>query len=244
MYMDFLGVCLDQLMNQAAKLRYMTGGGTEMPFTLRTQFGAGRSSGAQHSQSLEALLAHIPGLTVVMPATPADAYGLLRSAIDDDNPVVVVENRLLYNDAGPAPPTGHRAPLGRARVVREGQHATLVAVSRMVHVALDAAHALQAEGIGVEVIDLRTVAPLDIDTVLTSVAKTNRLVVAHEAVTDFGIGAEIAARTADRGFWDLDAPIRRVGAVPTPAPYAPDLEAAWLPDAAQVGAAVRDVVGR
>src|SRR5439155_14885774 len=207
--------------------------------TVRTQCGAGRSSGAQHSQSLEALLAHIPGLTVVMPSTPADAYGLLRSAIDDPNPVVFVEHRILYNEKGPAAPPGHRVALGKAAVVREGADVTIVAVSRMTRLALAAAETLAGEGVSAEVIDLRTVAPLDADTILASVAKTARLVIAHEAVTDFGIGAEIAARLAEHGFWDLDAPVRRVGAAPTPTPYAPSLEHAWLPDAARIAAAVR-----
>jgi 2-oxoisovalerate dehydrogenase E1 component len=242
MYLDFISVCFDQILNQAAKLRYMTGGGAEVPLTIRTQFGAGRSSGAQHSQSLEALLAHIPGLTVVMPSTPADAYGLLRSAVDDPNPVIFIENRLLYGDKGPKAPAGHRVPIGRARIVRAGSDVTVVSVSRMVGVALTAAAELASEGISAEVVDLRTVAPLDRDCILNSVAKTNRLVVAHEAVTDFGIGAEIAAMTADAGFWDLDAPIRRVGAAFSPAPYAPALEQAWMPDAERIKAAVLDTV--
>jgi 2-oxoisovalerate dehydrogenase E1 component len=243
MYLDFISVCFDQIVNQAAKLRYMTGGGAEIGLTIRTQFGAGRSSGAQHSQSLEALLAHIPGLTVVMPSTPADTYGLLRSAVDDPNPVIVIENRILYGEKGPAAAAGHRVPIGRARVVREGSDLTVVSVSRMVHVAAAVADELAAEGVSVEVIDLRTVAPLDRQCILDSVAKTNRLVVAHEAVTDFGIGAEIAAMAADSGFWDLDAPIRRVGAAFSPAPYAPALEQAWLPDAARVKAAVLETLG-
>jgi 2-oxoisovalerate dehydrogenase E1 component len=239
MYADFIGVCLDQIMNQAAKLRYMTGGGVTVPLTVRTQFGAGRSSGAQHSQSLEALLAHIPGVAVVMPSTPADAYGLLRAAIRDDNPVVVIEHRLLYERTGPGFDADHIVPLGKAAVLRTGSDVTIVSVSRMARESLAAAEVLAADGIDTEVIDLRTVSPLDWDTVLASLAKTNRLVVAHEAVADFGIGAEIAARAADQGFCQLDAPVIRVGAPPTPAPYAPSLEAAWLPGADDVVAAVR-----
>jgi 2-oxoisovalerate dehydrogenase E1 component len=240
MYFDFIGVCLDQLMNQAAKLRFMTGGAVSMPLVLRTQFGAGRSSGSQHSQSLEALLAHIPGLTVVMPSTPADTYGLLRSAIRDPNPVVFVENRLLYGRKGPRPEPHHLVPLGKAAIRRAGTDVTLVSYSRMVHECLAAAEELSAEGISVEVIDLRTIAPLDFETVLRSLAKTNRLVIAHEAVTAFGVGAEIAAVAAREGFWTLDAPIIRVGAEPTPAPYAPSLERAWLPDRGRIMAAVRE----
>ena len=224
MYLDFLGVCLDQLLNQAAKLPFMTGGTAQMALTVRTQFGAGRSSGSQHSQSLEALLAHIPGLTVVMPSTPADTYGLLRAAIQDPNPVVFIENRLLYGMKGPQPPADHILPIGTSAVVRAGTDVTVVSVSRMVHEAVAAAERLAGEGISVEVIDLRTVAPLDMAPILESVAKTSRLLIAHEAVVPFGIGAEIAATVARDGFWDLDAPIERIGAAATPPPYAPDLE--------------------
>jgi 2-oxoisovalerate dehydrogenase E1 component len=239
MYVDFVGVCLDQLLNQAAKLPFMTGGAAPMALTVRTQFGAGRSSGSQHSQSLEALLAHIPGLTVVMPSTPADTYGLLRAAIQDPNPVVFIENRLLYGMKGPRPPDDHVVPIGKAKVARPGRDMTVVSVSRMVHEAVAAAVDVAADGIDVEVIDLRTVAPLDMETVLESVRKTSRLLVAHEAVVPFGIGAEIAATVAREAFWDLDAPIERVGAPPTPPPYAPDLEHAWLPDRDDIAAAIR-----
>ena len=239
MYLDFLGVCFDQLLNQAAKMPYMTGGTAEMALTIRTQFGAGRSSGSQHSQSLEALLAHIPGLTVVMPSTPADTYGLLRAAIQDPNPVVFIENRLLYGMKGPQPAADHLVPIGRSAVVREGSDVTVVSVSRMVHEALPAAEALAEEGLSIEVIDLRTVAPLDMAPILDSVHKTSRLLIAHEAVTPFGIGAEIAATVAREAFWDLDAPIERVGAAPTPPPYAPSLERVWLPDRDDIAAALR-----
>ena len=239
MYLDFIGVCFDQLLNQAAKLPFMTGGAAEMALTVRTQFGAGRSSGSQHSQSLEALLAHIPGLSVVMPSTPADTYGLLRASIQDPNPVVFIENRLLYGMKGPQPPSDYILPIGRAAVVRAGSDLTVVSVSRMVHEALAAAASVEAEGISVEVIDLRTVAPLDMATILESVHKTSRLLIAHEAVVPFGIGAEIAATVARDAFWDLDAPIERVGAAATPSPYAPDLERAWLPDREDIAAAIR-----
>ena len=239
MYLDFVGVCFDQLLNQAAKLPFMTGGGAPMALTVRTQFGAGRSSGSQHSQSLEALLAHVPGLTVVMPSTPADTYGLLRAAIQDPNPVVFIENRLLYGMKGPQPPPDHLVPIGRSAVVRRGTDLTLVSVSRMVHEALAAADAVAGDGISVEVIDLRTVAPLDMAPILESVARTSRLLIAHEAVVPFGIGAEIAAVVAREAFWDLDAPIERVGAAATPPPYAPELERAWLPDREDIAAAIR-----
>lgn len=230
MYLDFLGVCFDQILNQAAKLRFMTGGKARMGLVIRTQFGGGRSSGSQHSQSLEALLAHVPGLTVVMPSSPADTYGLLRAAIRDPNPVVFIENRQQYGMKGPKPPAGYLLPLGKAKVVRDGTDLTIVSVSRMVHEAVAAAEALAPRGISAEVIDLRTVAPLDKETILASLAKTNRLLIAHEGVTDFGIGAEIAALAVYEGFWTLDAPVMRVAPPPTPSPYAPNLERQWLPD--------------
>ena len=239
MYLDFLGVCFDQLLNQAAKMPFMTGGAAQMALTVRTQFGAGRSSGSQHSQSLEALLAHIPGLTVVMPSTPADTYGLLRAAIQDPNPVVFIENRLLYGMKGPQPPADHILPIGVASVVRPGDDLTVVSVSRMVHEVLAAAEDVAAEGISVEVIDLRTVAPLDMATILTSVRRTNRLMIAHEAVVPFGIGAEIAATVAKEALNYLDAPIERIGAAATPPPYAPNLEAVWLPDRVVIADAIR-----
>jgi 2-oxoisovalerate dehydrogenase E1 component len=239
MYLDFVGVCLDQLLNQAAKMPFMTGGSAEMALTVRTQFGAGRSSGSQHSQSLEALLAHIPGLSVVMPSNPADTYGLLRAAIQDPNPVVFIENRLLYGMKGPQPAAEHILPIGASAVVHPGTDVTVVSVSRMVHEAVAAAESLAGEGISVEVIDLRTVAPLDLAPVLESVQKTSRLVIAHEAVVPFGIGAEIAATVGRDAFWDLDAPIQRVGAAPTPPPYAPDLEQAWLPDRGDIAEVIR-----
>jgi 2-oxoisovalerate dehydrogenase E1 component len=242
MYLDFLGVCFDQLLNQAAKLPFMTGGAAAMALTVRTQFGAGRSSGSQHSQSLEALLAHIPGLSVVMPSTPADTYGLLRAAIQDPNPVVFIENRLLYGMKGPRPPSDYIIPIGLAAVVRAGADITVVSISRMVHEAVAAAERVANEGISVEVIDLRTVAPLDCAPVLESVHKTSRLLIAHEAVVPFGIGAEIAATVAREGFWDLDAPIERIGAATTPPPYAPELERAWLPDRDDIADAIRRLV--
>ncbi|CUR59868.1 putative acetoin dehydrogenase E1 component [metagenome] len=242
MYLDFLGVCLDQLMNQAAKLRLMTGGAVTVPLVVRTQFGSGRSSGSQHSQSLEALLAHIPGLTVVMPSSGSDAYGLLRSAIEDDNPVVFIEHRLLYEKKSELPPPTYRLPIGKAAVVRPGRDVTIVSWSRMVTHALEAAETLAAEGIEAEVVDLRTIVPLDRATVLASFAHTNRMVIAQEAVTDFGVGAEIAALAVGAGFWSLDAPVVRVGAAYSPAPYAPVLERAWEAGPRDIVAAAREVM--
>lgn len=242
MYLDFIGVCLDQIMNQAAKLRYMTGGGATLPLVIRTQFGSGRSSGSQHSQSLEALLAHIPGLRVVMPSTAADAYGLLRASIDEEGPVVFIEHRLLYERESPGPFPGERIPLGKARVARVGTDATIVSWSRMVSDALKAAEVLAAEGIDVEVIDLRTISPLDKAAVLESLAKTHRLLIAHDAVQDFGVGAELAALAVNEGFWSLDAPVLRLGAAATPCPYAPSLEQNWLPSVDQIVSGVRSQV--
>lgn len=241
MYLDFLGVCFDQLLNQAAKLRFMTGGAVTVPLVVRTQFGSGRSSGSQHSQSLETLLAHVPGLTVVMPSSGADMYGLLRSAVEDDNPVVFIENRLLYEMKSPMPPSDHRVPIGQARVVRPGSDVTIVTWSRMVFDALEAAEALRGDGIDAEVIDLRTIVPLDRDTILRSLRRTNRLVIAHEAVVDFGVGAELAALAVHEGFWSLDAPVARVGATYSPAPYAPVLEQRWRAGPADIARVVREV---
>jgi 2-oxoisovalerate dehydrogenase E1 component len=174
-----------------------------------------------------------------MPSTPADTYGLLRAAIQDPNPVVFIEHRLLYGQKGPQPPAGHVVPIGMSAVVRAGTDVTVVSVSRMVHEAVAAAEELAGDGISVEVVDLRTVAPLDLVPVLESVHKTSRLLIAHEAAVPFGIGAEIAATVAREAFWDLDAPIERIGAAATPPPYAPDLERAWLPDRADIVGAVR-----
>ena len=190
------------------------------------------------------LLAHIPGLTVVMPSTPADAYGLLRAAIQDPNPVIFIENRLLYGMKGPQPDADFIVPIGKAAVVRPGTDVTVVSVSRMVHEALAAAEALAGEGISAEVVDLRTVAPLDSHTILDSVHKTSRLLIAHEATVPFGIGAEIAAVVAREAFWDLDAPIERIGAATTPPPYAPGLEKAWLPDRVTIADASRRLAAR
>lgn len=240
MYVDFIGVCFDQIINQAAKLHYMTGGRASLPLVIRTQFGAGRSSGSQHSQSLEAILAHIPGLTVVMPSNPMDAYGLLRTAIESPNPVVFIENRLTYGMKGAKVSRDHRVPLGVASIARPGEHVTVVSYSRMVSEAIKAADVLVEEGVSVEVIDLRTVAPIDWATIEKSVRKTSRLVVAHEAVHTHGIGAEIAARAVSEWFWCLDAPVLRVGAEFSPPPYAPVVEHQWLPNADRIADAVRE----
>lgn len=239
MYLDFIGVCLDQILNQAAKLRFMTGGKARLGLTIRTQFAAGRSSGSQHSQSLEAILAHIPGLTVVMPSTPWETYGLLRSAIKDPNPVIFIENRLLYGRKGIRPSRDLIIPLGKARIARPGTHITVVTYSAILNTVMSVAEELANEGIDAEVIDLRTIQPLDQATILQSLSKTNRLVVVHEAVRDFGVGAEVVALCAEQGFWHLDAPLRRVAAQFSPAPYSPGLERYWLPSAREIKETIR-----
>jgi pyruvate dehydrogenase E1 component beta subunit len=242
MFIDFLTLALDQLVNQAAKAHFMSGGQLTVPMVLRTQGGAGQRGGAQHSQSLEAWLTHIPGLKVAMPATASDAGGLLRAAIADPNPVVFVENKTLYFRKEDA--RSEDVPLGRAKVVRTGRDVTVVALSRLVHESLAAADELAADGIEVEVIDPRTLVPLDLDTIVKSVARTHRLVVAHEAVVHGGFGAEIAAQVQAAAFDELDAPVARVGAPFAPVPFSPPLEDAYLADRGDVAAAVRRVVGR
>jgi len=232
MFMDFVGVCLDPILNQAAKLRYMTSGAFSIPVVFRTQTGAGRSAGAQHSQSLEAIFAHIPGLKVVMPATVADAHDLLLEAVRDPNPVMFVENRRLYGMRGSL--TEAPLPLGKARVARDGDDVTVVTWGRQLHECLAAAERCSAS---LEVVDLRSLAPLDLDTVLASVRKTGRLLVVHEAVRDFGAGAEIAARIAEELFDELLAPVRRLGCAAVPMPFSPDLERSILPDAEAVATA-------
>jgi 2-oxoisovalerate dehydrogenase E1 component len=238
MYMDFLGVCLDQIMNQAAKLPFMTGGQASMSLVIRTQIGAGRSSAAQHSQSLEALLAHIPGLVVAMPSTPADTYGMLRAAIADPNPVVFIEHRYLYGKKGPRPTADHFVPLGKAAVRRVGQHVTVLCWSKTVDHCMAAAELAAAEDVSAEVIDLRTITPLDQATIFSSVSKTGRVLVVHEAVERGGFGAELVAEVVDNSFWALDAPIRRLAAPFMPAPYAPSLERGYVPLQGDIGAAI------
>jgi len=242
MFVDFVTLALDQLVNQAAKAHFMSGGQLSAPLVLRTQGGAGQRGGAQHSQSLEAWLAHVPGLKVAMPSTAADAAGLLRSAIADPNPVVFVENKTLYFRREQT--SGFEAiPLGRARIARPGRDVTVVAMSRLVPEALAAAEELAAEDIEIEVVDLRTLVPLDLETIAESVARTHRVVVAHEAVAHGGFGAEVAAQVQSAAFDELDAPIERVGAPFAPVPFSPPLEDAYLPGRADVAAAVRTLLG-
>jgi pyruvate dehydrogenase E1 component beta subunit len=244
MFIDFITLALDQLVNQAAKTHYMSGGQLRVPLVIRTQGGAGVRSGAQHSQSLEAWLAHVPGLKVVMPATAADAGGLLKAAIRDDNPVVVVENKALYTRREEERPELTPIPLGQARVVRPGRDLTIVATSRLVGQALAAADDLAKLGIQAEVIDPRTLVPLDMPTLVDSLSRTHRLIVAHEAVSHMGFGSEVAARLQEEAFDQLDAPIVRVGAPFTPIPVSPPLEDAYLPGSRQILAAAEQIYGR
>jgi acetoin:2,6-dichlorophenolindophenol oxidoreductase subunit beta len=244
MFVDFVTLALDQLVNQAAKAHFMSGGQLAVPLVLRTQGGAGQRGAAQHSQSLEAWLTHVPGLKVLMPSTAADAAGLLASAIADPNPVVFVENKTLYFRKEDVPDEPTPVAIGRARVVRTGRDVTVVALSRLVSESVAAAEELAADGIEVEVIDPRTLVPLDLETIVDSVTRTHRLVVAHEAVVHGGFGAEIAAQVQAAAFDELDAPIGRVGAPFAPVPFSPALEDAYLPARGDVAAAVRTTLGR
>ncbi len=224
MFMDFVGVCLDPILNQAAKLRYMTAGALEIPVVFRMQTGAGKAAGAQHSQSLEAWFAHVPGLKVVLPATVAYARDLLLSSVRDPNPVVFIENRRLYGSQGAI--DADPLPLGKARLAREGEQVTVVTYGQMLRVCLAAAEEGDAS---LEVIDLRSLAPLDMDTITASVRKTGRLLIVHEAVQDFGARAEIAARISTDLFDELRTPVRRIGTPSIPMPFSPELERALLP---------------
>ena len=244
MFMDFVGVAMDQIFNQAAKMKYMFGGGARVPLTITTAGGGGMSAAAQHSQSLEAWLAHIPGLKVAMPASPYDAKGLIVGAIRDDNPTIVVMNKKMLGVKGPVPEELYAIPMGQANIVREGADITVIAIGRMVVEATKAAKTLEAEGISVEIIDPRTVQPLDTPAIIASVKKTNRALIVHEAVEFGGIGAEIAAQITEQAFDYLDAPVGRVAAPFSPSPYAPILENAYMPDANRIATGIRAVVGR
>jgi pyruvate/2-oxoglutarate/acetoin dehydrogenase E1 component len=242
MYEDFLTLSLEQIVNQAAKHRYMSGGQITVPLTIRTQGGAGWSPGAQHAQQLEAWLVHIPGLKVAYPSTPEDVRGLLWTSIHDDNPVVLFEHRLLYPVKGEVPEQLEPIPFGKARVVREGTDVTVIAIGPLVHRALDAAKKAEEDGISVEIVDPRTLQPLDEETLVASVKKTNRAVVAHEAVTRMGLGAEVTAVLQHQAFDYLDAPIERVGAKFTPLAFAPVMEQYVVPNAEDVLAAIKRTV--
>lgn len=242
MQIDFLGVCLDQIANQAAKIRYMFGGKAKMPLVIRTAEGAGRSAAAHHSQCLEAWVMHVPGILLAMPATAYDAKGLLKTAIRGEDPVLFVEHKGLYRVTSPVPEEEYTIPFGVADIKREGTDVTVVAVSLMVHRALAAAEQLAKEGINVEVIDPRTIKPLDLETICASVKKTHRVVVAHEACKTGGIGAELAALIMENAFDYLDAPIKRAASWDIPVPFSPVLEKAMIPNETTIVNAVKQVL--
>jgi pyruvate dehydrogenase E1 component beta subunit len=243
MFIDFATLAMDCLVNQTAKYRYMSGGQVTIPLVVRTQSGAAGGAAAQHSQSLEAWFVHVPGLIVVAPSTPAEAYGLLKSAIRIGEPVLFIEHKRLYTMRESLRPDAPLPTLGQARIARSGTDVTLIAYSAMVQTALQAADALTELGVSVEVIDLRTLLPLDLATIATSVSKTHRVLIAHEAVLNGGFGAEIAARIGSELFDELDAPVQRVGCGFAPIPFAPELERALLPDSASLVIAVQELLG-
>ena len=241
-FSDFITIALDQIVNQAAKIRYMYGGKGSVPMVVRTPGGSGTGAAAQHSQSLEAWTAHIPGLKVVQPATAYDAKGLMKAAIDDNNPVIFYEHKLLYKTTSHVPEQLYSIPLGVADVKRKGTDVTVVATSIMVHKALDAAKELDKEGIQIEVVDPRTLVPLDEETIIQSVAKTGRLIVVHEAVKRGGYGGEIASIVAEKAFHHLKAPIKRLGGVEAPIPFNKELEKLAIPQVTDIILAVKEIL--
>src|SRR6266576_856528 len=241
MFVDFLGVCFDQILNQAAKFRYMFGGKAVTPVVIRTMYGAGLRAAAQHSQCLYPLFTHVPGLKVVLPATPYDAKGLMTQAIRDNDPVMFFEHKALYDLAGPVPEESYALPFGEANVVREGGDVTIVALGRMVHTSLDAAGQLAADGVQCEVVDLRTTSPLDEDTVLESVEGTGRLVVVDEAHPRCSVATDVSALAARKAFGALRAPVEMVTAPHTPVPFSNTLEDLYMPDAQRIVNAVKTV---
>lgn len=243
MFNDFIGTCLDQVLNQGAKFRYMFGGKAEVPITIRTTHGAGFRAAAQHSQSLYALFTSIPGLKVIVPSTPYDAKGLLLAAIEDQDPVIFFEDKTLYNITGDVPEEYYTLPIGKADIKREGADVTIVAVGKQVHTALQAAEQLSLRGIEAEVLDPRSLSPLDEEAVLTSVEKTNRLVIVDEANPRCSIAADIASLAADKGFDSLDAPVKKVTAPHTPVPFSPPLEDLYLPTPEKVANTVLEMLG-
>lgn len=234
MFSDFLAVGMDQIVNQAAKIRYMSGGQVKVPLTIRTTIGGGRSSAAQHSQSLQAWMAHIPGLKVVLPSTAAEVKGLLKTAIRDNNPVIFMEHKMEYNNKYAVPEGEYTIPFGKANVVREGDRLTIVATSNMVIKSLEAAHELAKEGINVEVIDVRTLVPFDKQTIINSVKKTGRLLIVDEGHISFGAGAEIGMGIMENVFYDLDFPIMRIGTADVPIPFSPALEFPVVPNTKKI----------
>jgi acetoin:2,6-dichlorophenolindophenol oxidoreductase subunit beta len=243
MFVDFVGVCMDQLLNQAAKMKYMFGGKAVLPLVVRAQQGAGHQAAAQHSQCLESWFMHVPGLKTVIPSTPYDAKGLLTTALRENNPIIFLEHKFLYATEGEVPEESYTIPFGVADVKREGTDVTVVATAHMVLKSLAVADQLAGQGISVEVIDPRTLTPLDEDTIINSVKKTHHLVVVTEEVGHAGSSAEIAARVADKAFDYLNAGIKRVTAPFTPVPFAPNLEAEYIPSEAKIAAAIKEVLG-
>ncbi len=244
MFIDFITLAMDQLVNHAAKLHYMSGGQLRVPLTVRVQCGVMGNMGAHHSQSLEAWFHHVPGLKVIVPSNPADAKGLLKAAVRDDNPVVFIEHRGLYWSRGEVPAGEHVVPIGKASVVRSGSDLTIVALSRMVGIAWEAAEELSSGGISAEVIDPRSLCPLDIETLVGSVKKTGRLIIAHEAVEQGGVGAELVARIQEKALYYLDSPILRVAAPFAPVPFSPALEKQFVPGKERIINAVHRVLGK
>jgi pyruvate dehydrogenase E1 component beta subunit len=242
MLMNFTTVAMDMIVNHAAKLRFMSGGQTNVPIVIRTMTGAGFGTGGQHSDYLEAWFAHTAGMKVVAPSNPADAYGLMRAAIDDPDPVIFIENMPTYWTPGEAPTPGCRVPIGQARIARAGADVTIVSYSRVLGECLTAATSLEAAGVSAEVIDLRSVQPWDAETVCASAAKTGRLLVVHEAVTPFGVGAEIAATVTERLFHQLKAPVARLGAPFAPVPFSKPLESVFAPNAEKIASAALSLV--
>lgn len=243
MFNDFIGTCLDQVLNQGAKFRYMFGGKAEVPITIRTTHGAGFRAAAQHSQSLYALFTSIPGLKVIVPSTPYDAKGLLLAAIEDQDPVIFFEDKTLYNMTGDVPEEYYTLPIGKADIKRKGADVTIVAIGKQVHTALQAAEQLSARGIEAEILDPRSLSPLDEEAVLASVEKTNRLVIVDEANPRCSIAADIASLAADKGFDSLDAPVKKVTAPHTPVPFSPPLEDLYLPTPEKVVNTVLEMLG-
>jgi pyruvate dehydrogenase E1 component beta subunit len=245
MFGDFLTLAMDQMVNQAAKIHYMSGGKLKVPMVLRTTMGAGRRSAAQHSQSLHAWLSHIPGLKVVVPSTPYDAKGLMKSAIRDENPVAIFEDKMMYKLVkGIVPEDEYTIPLGVADVKREGSDITLIATSSMVYAALDAAKMLDEIGISAEVVDPRTLVPLDKNTLIESAKKTSRVIVIDEGYEQYGVTAEIASTIADGAFYYLDAPVKRIGAMNVPIPFSPALEDLTIPNAEKIAQVAKQLLNR
>ncbi len=238
MFGDFMALAMDQIVNQAAKIRYMSGGQAKVPLTIRATLGAGRSSAAQHSQSLHAWTSHIPGLKVALPSTPADAKGLLKTAVRDDNPVIVYEDKMMYALKGTVPEGVETIPFGKADVKRAGSDVTLIATSSMVHVALNAAGTLEGQGISAEVVDPRTMVPLDKETLVASVAKTGRAIIIDEGHQRFGVTGELASVVYEGAFDYLEAPVGRIGAMDVPVPFTKPLEDQTIPDENDVVTAV------